>query len=58
DGGGVLAHERARYAVDALRRLGRDDEARARADAFLRAHPTSTAAPAVRALRESMAAHD
>lgn len=50
DGGGVLAHERARYAVDALHRLGRDDEARTRADAFLAAHPTSTVAPALRAL--------
>ncbi len=50
--GGALAHERARYAVDALRRLHRDDEARARADAFLAAHPTSTVAPAMRAIAE------
>lgn len=48
--GGALAHERARYAVDALHRLGRDDEARPRAEAFLAAHPTSTVAPAMRAL--------
>lgn len=54
DGGGVLAHERARYAIEALRRLGRGGEARARADGFLRANPASTVAPAVRALRENI----
>ncbi|MDP3213137.1 MAG: hypothetical protein Q8S73_03465, partial [Deltaproteobacteria bacterium] len=55
DGAGVLAHERARYAIEALRRMGRGDEARARADVFLRANPASTVAPAVRALRENIA---
>ncbi|MFO0628436.1 MAG: hypothetical protein U0325_22880 [Polyangiales bacterium] len=50
----TLAHEREAMALTALHALGRDDEARPRAEAFLRAHPTSTVAPRVRALRDTM----
>ena len=39
--GGALSQEREVISIDALVRLGRTDEARARADAFRRRHPTS-----------------
>lgn len=52
-GAGALSHERARYTIDALYRLGRDGEAIARADAFLRESPRSTVSAAIRSLRQS-----
>lgn len=54
-GHGVLSHERERYAIEALRRLGRTREALARAEAFLASSPGSTAAGPVRALRDALA---
>lgn len=46
--GGILTEEREALAVQCLSRLGRDAEARARGEAFLRAHPTSPLAERVR----------
>lgn len=51
---GHLGHEREVVRVEALHRLGRDDEARARIDAFLRAWSSSTQGPRMRALRERL----
>lgn len=53
-GGGVLAHERERFTVEALHRVGRSAEARSRAEAFLASAPTSTMAARVRALRDEI----
>jgi hypothetical protein len=46
--GGVFAMEREAIAIDALSRLGRGSEARARAEAFLAAHPKSVYVEQVR----------
>ncbi len=51
---GHLGHEREVVRVEALHRLGRDGEARARIDAFLQAWSSSTQAPRMRALRERL----
>lgn len=45
---GMLGEEREALTIDALRRLGRAREARARAEAFLARHPTSINAERVR----------
>ncbi len=55
-GDGVLAHERERFAIEALHRIGRSSEARGRAEAFLASAPTSTMAARVRALRDEIVA--
>ncbi len=47
-GDGALAQEREALMIEALARVGRRDEAHARAAAFLRAHPESPHAAAVR----------
>ncbi len=47
--GGVLGQEREALAIEALARSGRRDEARARARAFVAAHPSSTLAERVAA---------
>lgn len=47
---GVLAQEREALAIEALVRLGRDEEARARAAAFAARYPTSPLAARMRAL--------
>lgn len=52
-GDGAFGHERERYAVEALLRLHRGDEARRRAEEFLAAHPTSTVATTMRRLLAS-----
>ncbi len=51
---GHLGHEREVVRVEALHKLGRDDEARARIDAFLQACASSTQAPRMRALRDRL----
>ncbi|HEX4461770.1 MAG TPA: hypothetical protein VIA18_27510, partial [Polyangia bacterium] len=48
-GEGALGQEREALTIEALAHVGRRDEARARAAAFLRAHPESPHAAAVRA---------
>lgn len=46
--GGVLAEEREALTIQCLARLNRDAEAKTRAEAFLKAHPTSPQAERVR----------
>jgi hypothetical protein len=52
--GGRLAEERDALAVRALVKAGKNDEARARGERFLRTYPRSLAAPAVRAALASI----